>query len=215
MNKRILKLQVILFGLVLLAGCAAEEGSQQIDQSYMETERYSEFEQQSKEEILHNEQNTQSFTGNLQQLSQCKQIQKISFPFTIDQERLNQLENVPETCTVESHQKPSYTVKAIAINEYKDLQLYWILLDRPSVYRNQGLFAATFQNDSLVNFNTIGSFEKDLSKEVTSEIQVRQVYDEVIISSTTHRKIIYPFEQENTVEESFIVTADGEVKIQK
>lgn len=216
MSSRMFKSIWILSFIFLISGCDGQDGSELVNRQYLQTEEYSEFEQSSKKELSKNKHTNRSFPSHIAQLTNCEQVEELTIPFRLNQEALTILQKeAGDSCVVESREKPAYSVLLVGKSNYETIDLYWVLLDRPSVYKNQGLFIATFQNDSLLNYNAVGSFEKDLSKKVTTDIHVRQAQKNLEIISKTDRNIIYPFKQENTIEESFIINPDGEIRIKK
>lgn len=218
MNRQAVLIFTFLLYLLGGWGCNRQKSTEAVDQDYLESRQYADFKSSFKQEARRQRNETKSFTNYLQQFSNCEPTVELSPPFQIDDSLLTQLtRQVASSCLIESYQKPSYSLSLVAKTPgppSRGYDLYWILLDRPTVYTNQGLFVATFNQDSLLSYTSVGSYEKDLGKSVSSTIDIIQKETDLVIRSRTKRHLIYPFKQENTIQETFIVTPKGKIQIQ-
>ncbi|HEX6982562.1 MAG TPA: hypothetical protein VF181_07355 [Balneolaceae bacterium] len=196
--------------LLILAAFLTSCDSGSVDQNYVKSGKYEEFERKSRQEAIRKDKQKRSFAAHMQALGNCKQSEA-HFPLKISRKQIaSLLKTSAEDCEqlmvadrlgfeiqlLKEIQLPSYTLK-------------WVLLDQKSVYDNRRLLAVTFRNDSLVNFEEVGVFQKNLSKDINTTIEVTKKGEKLLIESEINRKIIYPVEQKNVINRRFTINPKG------
>ena len=89
------------------------------------------------------------------------------------------------------------------------LKMYFVLIQKPGMYDEAGLIMAAAQNDSLIEFKTIGKFKDSVAEKVKTEIYLKGEY---AIGTKIITKRLYPVEQENMSTHLFEITESGEIK---
>lgn len=202
---------VPFFILTLLISCAGEqESEQQVDQNYLDSQSYSDFDEDAAREGEIRAKNNASMEVRLQQLAECEDITSKMIPFEIDDQEISALsESEPDNCTIENDQQ---SLRLLGESQFREQTIRWILLERQTAYRDQELLITTFRENNLQSFNTVGVFKKNPSEEILTEIQVRNKDNNVHVSSRTIRNIFYPIEQENTITTDYIIDTDGSIR---
>jgi hypothetical protein len=193
-----------------LFSCTDNEQEQQVDQSYLDSQEYSDFSQEVNRESEIREKNNASLENRLQQLSACEDTNQMSIPFEVDdQEILMFFENVSEGCTVENDRQ---NLKMLGESRFQNQAIRWILLDRQTAYRDQELLAAAFYEDELRSFNIVGIYKENPSESIMTEVRVRNKGNTLHVTSRTTRDIFYPIDQKNTITSEYEISSNGSIR---
>lgn len=199
----------LLFVSCVLFSCAENESEKQVDQDYLDSQEFSSFNQDAIEERLQKAKNI-TLESRLQQFSQCIDSNQIRIPFDIDSREIISLsEGTSEICTVGNGQQ---SLKLLGESRLQDQTIRWILLERQTAYRDQELFATTFQGGELRSFNTVGIYKENPSEDIKTEIRVRNKGNVLHVTSRTNRHLLYPIDQQNAVTTEYQIDTDGGIR---
>lgn len=218
MAKSITVIVPLLLCLLLMGGCGNDtEGEREIDRRYMESGKFEEFNRESRREAERRAGEVSTLEERLNLLPECPadDTSLLDLPLTITEEKL---ESHPETSAAESCPglNPGLTDEAeisllgsITGNRFR---LWLVLVKYPSVYRNWELIVATAGGTgSLSAFRTVGQYQHNLARDISTELDIRRRNGKFRLASTTRRKISYPIKQENEITEEVVVGIDGSI----
>lgn len=196
--------------LLLLISCTGNESEQQVDQNYLDSREYSDFNEDATREGEIKAKNNASMQARLQQFVECKDVDQMEIPFEVDEQQLKGVsENISEDCTVENDHQ---SLKLLGESRFQNQTIRWVVLDRQTAYRDQELMATTFREGDLQSFNTVAVYKKNPSEEIFTEVQVRNKNNTLHVTSRTTRNILYPIEQENIITTEYQIDADGSIR---
>lgn len=201
-----------LFICLTVIGCNQETREQQIGQEYLDSEDYNRFQEKSRQEIIQKENRLQGISEHLQQVPQCS-TDELPFPIVINHNAFGDLQEHYSDCNLNTNNDDSeFVLKILGANRLQDIDLYWVLVEWGSLYTDQELLAVTVQNDTLLNFKTVGVFQKNLAEDILTETRGKLQDGRVRILSVTNRKIIYPIEQNNTEITEYVIDPQGTIR---
>jgi hypothetical protein len=87
-----------------------------------------------------------------------------------------------------------------------------VVLDRQRAYRDDELIVAVFEDKSLKSFQSIGTFKKNPSEEILSNIEGEITGASFRIQVRTNRNIFYPIEQQNITQAELEINAEGKIR---
>lgn len=205
------RLILLILILPLLISCGQEqESNRQVDQSYLDSQEYSEFNEKAARESEMKAKKNASMQERLQRFAECAVSDQMQIPFEVDnQEVMAAAEKTTESCSVENELQ---SLKLLGESRLQNQTIRWIVLERQSAYRDQELLVSTYRDSELRSFNTVGIFKKNPSEEISTEIEVRNKGNTLYVISRTTRNIIYPIEQENVVTAEYQINADGSIR---
>ncbi len=205
---KLISARLILLFIFCVTACTENE-EESLDQEYLESRQYEAFLDDASEEKKQNKELNKSLEWHLQQFSNCE-ISKLTIPFALNYEKVGELiMDASEGCIVESG---SQRLKLLGESTKSNQKFVWVLLERETAYRDQEVLVATFQDDELRSFKTVGVFRKNPSEKISSEIHTRDEESEIRIISRTTRNIFYPFEQENIMTVEYEVGSSGDIR---
>jgi hypothetical protein len=202
-----------LFICLGIFACREETGEQQIGQKYLDSESYREFEEKTETEITQTENQLQGVAEHLEELAECETSNGMSFPFVINQEELTTLLEQSTDCNLGSNNEASrFSLSMLGRSSLQDIDLYWVLVDWQTMYTDQELLAVTAYNDNLRSFKKVGIFNKNLSRDIKTEVRVQLMGANVRITSVANRKILYPIEQDNVEITKYSINPQGTIR---
>ena len=204
---------VIAFALI---SCSFD-GSETINDRYLNTEQYQSFKSQADAEIQQNIRRHKELRGYVEQLTDCNNVRRLSGTFTITRQQIDSLKTIiassDTVCAISSTLNDvRFGLTAIGKTEVSDLKVLWMILDLQAAYEDYQLLAATFKEETMIDFGAIGIFKRNLSERLMSNVHIRKRGDSIEILSTTERMIKHPIEQNYSVEQKYRIGADGIVK---
>lgn len=206
---------LLLFVSIGLISCNQETNEQQIDQEYMNSESYSDFEQESSQEMSQKENRIEGISGYIPKLPECNSINSVSLPLVIDQQSLTNMQQSSSDCGINASNRDSeFRLSPLGKNALQGVEVYWVLVDWQSVYTDQEVIIATFQGEKLLSFKTVGTYQKNVTRDVSSKMQARMNGDMIRITSETDRDIKYPIDQNNTIISEYTIDAQGAIREQ-
>lgn len=206
MTIRTFRGMLILFLVVFIASCGEEES---IDDDYLDSKQYQQFKEKQAQEYTEYVDDRESLQQLLEALGKCTLSKKWSYPIQFDDQVLSQVNSSCKSIT--NKYKSSFSVYPIGYSEFGNVTIRWIKLNKQTGYKDIELWAATYQGDSLISFKSIGVFQDNLSKDVTTNITINNHGGYLSISSSMKRGIKYPFEYDNVIESSFRIDTLGTI----
>lgn len=211
--RSLLNIRILLFLILpLLISCGGngEESEEQVDQNYIESQEYSDFDQDATREGEIKAKTNASMQARLQQFVECEDVDQMEIPFEVNEQQLiGAFGNIPENCTVENEHQ---SLKLLGESHFQNQIIRWIVLDRQTAYRDQELLATTFREGDLQSVNTVGVYKKNPSEEILTEVQVQNKNSTIHVTSRTTRNILYPIEQKNIITTEYQIDTDGSIR---
>lgn len=211
---------VFLFALVALvsfSGCAGsgnEPNREIVDQQYVDSETYHSFSSQANQEQENARNQKNGMSAQLKSLTDCSASQSLNAPFTIDSLKIMEWNDSDgNNCfNKQSFEKSPYTLKVLAQTSFNDVKILWILRSRISMYQDQELFIATYEDEELHSAESIGAYRENLKEKISTDIEVSPKNRQLVIAAVENRDIKYPIEQNNSIENIYYVTSRGGIK---
>ncbi|WP_372638506.1 hypothetical protein [Fodinibius sp.] len=205
---------MVFTGLVGCEHSGDQSNGELVDRQYVNSENYRSFSSQADQEQEVARNRKVGLTARLKGLSDCSASRALTPPFAIDSLNIAKWsESDTTTCFSEqSFESSPYTLRVLAQTSFYDVKMLWILHTRVSMYRDEKLFLATFKNEKLRHAESVGAYRKNLKEHISTEMDVRPDSEELLITAVEDRKIIYPIEQHNAVENVYYVDSDGNIK---
>jgi len=203
--------------IVIALNSCSLDGSDTINDRYLNTEQYQSFKSQADAEIQQNLRRHKELREYIGQLTNCSAVRQFPATFTITRQHIDTLKTISvpsdSTCIINSTlNEVRFQITVIGKTELRDLRILWLLLDLRSAYEDYQLLTATFREKSMIDFDAIGIFKRNLSERLMSKVHVRRRGDHIDIFNTTERMIKHPIEQNYSVEQNYRIGADGIVK---
>ncbi len=206
LNMPTLVLGFLAFLLFILSGCE----SPPVDKDYLESESYKEFDKIRKQEYAAQVNSRESLEAYLQELINCPKGDELSLPLQFSE---NQLQNPENQCRQLTDQfNTSFKVQILGYSRFKATFIRWILLEKESVYKDLELLAVTHRDTTLAGVQTVGTFKKNLSQNISTDIRVSQKGEFIYITSYTDRSLKYPFTYDNIIESAYKIDSLGVIK---
>ncbi|WP_440998731.1 hypothetical protein [Fodinibius sp. SL11] len=197
---------VVLLLSVVLFSCSDRAP---VNEQYLETETYKQFSKNQQNEYTTRLKNLQSLKKYLTEFAECNTEQELSFPVQFDGSILEREHNACEQVAEKVNR--NFTSQRIGYSKWQDIVIRWILLQKESVYEDAELLAATYRGNTLIGFQTVGVFRQNLQQNFSTDIEVAQDRDQIVIKSAVDRGIKYPFEQNNVIETVYQVDTSGTI----
>lgn len=204
MTIRTFRGMLILFLVAFIASCGGEES---IDADYLDSKQYQQFKEKQEQEYAEYVDDRESLQKLLKAFGECTLGKKWSYPIQFDDQVLSEASSSCKSIT--NKYKSSFSFYPIGYSEFGDVTIRWIKLNKQTGYKDIELWATTYQGDSLISFKTIGVFQENLSKEITTNITIENNGEYLSISTSMKRGIKYPFEYDNVIDSTFRIDTLG------
>lgn len=206
------KVYLLIFTLLVGIFFSSCEGpaTETVDQEYLHTEKYKQFAEQTTEEQKVAVRQRRSLVAKLDDNTPCPTSLREKLPLQIDKTVVKK-----KRSTVSQTTKAEYHLEMIACTSVEDMSIRWFLVTKPSIYVNSELLMATYKNGDLMMHEMVGVFRDNLSEDIFTNIDARKGNDGLIISAKTNRDILYPIEQQNTVQTTYRISMEGDIVIEK
>ncbi|MDZ7680571.1 MAG: hypothetical protein U5J63_02390 [Fodinibius sp.] len=191
--------------LLLIVGCDKLDTAE-VDQQYLQSKTYADFEQEIALEQQRKSYEKAPIDAHLKDFENCNAATSLSLPLTLDAITISKLSNNTQDCIVE---KEMMTLKLLAETQAPHHLVRWILIDYKTSYRDQRLVLSAFRDGELRSFRTIGVYKKNLSEYIRSYISAEATANGMIVSTETKRSIQYPIEQDNMVQTNYNIDEQG------
>lgn len=211
---------VVLFALAALFslfGCTDSDNEptrEIVDQQYMNSDRYHSFSRQADQEQRNARNQKIGLTAQLKSLTDCSVSESLTAPFTIDSLKIKQwIESGENNCISEqSFERSPYTLKVLAQTSFENINILWVLRSKISMYQDQELFIATYEDKELLSAENVGAYRENLKEKISTDIEVSPKDRELMIAAVENRNIKYPIEQNNSIENVYYVTYRGRIR---
>ncbi|PAU95636.1 hypothetical protein CK503_00805 [Aliifodinibius salipaludis] len=197
----------IIFAVAVSFISCSEEKEQKVDKQYLDAQDYSTFKENTDQELKESS-NSENLADNLVEVSDCASVSTLEMPFSLNWEVLKNLSLKADPCNVEEEHQ---TLTLVAEQTLEAQTVRWFLLDYQSVYTNAEVIVATFSDNELRSFSTVGMYEKIPAHNIQTTITVNGEGNSMLIRSETIRDIKYPVEQKNTITVEYKINAKGSI----
>lgn len=197
----------IIFAVAVSSISCSEEKEQKVDKQYLDAQDYSVFKENTDQELKESS-NSENLADNLVKVSDCASVSTLEMPFSLDWDVLKKLTSKADPCNVEEEHQ---TLTLVAEQTLEAQTVRWFLLDYQSVYTNAEVIVATFSDNELRSFSTVGMYEKIPAQNIQTTITVNGEGNSMLIRSETIRDIKYPMEQKNTITAEYEINAKGSI----
>ncbi|SMO68787.1 hypothetical protein SAMN06265218_10998 [Fodinibius sediminis] len=196
--------------LTFFSGCQGSE-REIVNQQYLESDAYHTFSDKAEQEIRRSRNRERDLFEQLKLIGDCQAPQTLVVPFTIDSLSVSAwaLENKYNCFDDRAFTDRLYRLKAAAQTRFGKMNIWWVLRSKQTIYKDHELWLAIFKEKTLHSAELIGIFKENLREQITTTLNVSSVDGKLLIQSKQHRKIIYPFEQNNSVEKSYLIGPQG------
>jgi len=202
-----MKIRLYTVVVILLLGLACDRfDSAEVDQGYLESESFAQFQRQVTFEQQRKAYKNAPIEKHLQDMANCSSANQLPLPLRIDSAAIDTLSSPKTKCIVQNRQM---TISLIAETVNQKQRIGWVLVDFNTSYQDQRLVIALFENDQLQSFGTVGTYKTNLAEDISSEIVVNRSSGQLRISTKTLRQIRYPIEQQNTIEKEYQIDTNG------
>lgn len=199
-----------LFGMMILPVAFAMMACSKtapIDQRYLQSTQYAEFNHRVTQEARRNSKKNRSLQKFLKQQGRCGSEPLLVVPLVLTLEKITDLaKKMGANCSVEAD---GQHLQLLGKSRGPHHTIKWVLLQRETVYQDKELIAAAFKDDHLRSFKTVGVFKDNLSEHISSTVHVDTSAEGIRIATETHRQIKYPFEQTNTIQTRYRLDRNG------
>lgn len=194
----------------LFISCEEAENEEEISNQYLESDEYKDFAENSRKEAEHNPTKRQDLKKRLELLSECSGSNEILSSVTMDETEIERLiATRSDECQVLDPEVSSDAIlKPVGMIPDNTLDIWLILVEHPTVYKNNELLVATLNAGELIDIKVIGNYQENLSRQVSTQLQIER-NDILRLVTVAHRIISYPVEQENSIKRHFLVQNDG------
>ena len=198
----------LIFGLLVFS-CSDPP----VDRQYLKSKDYSQFNQKQQSEYATRISSYQSLKKYLATFQQCGTGAPRSLPLQVDADLL---QDVKHECTEISNVfKTDFETKIVGHSRSGDILIRWLLLKKKqTVYQDWEFLAATYKDEKLLSFQTLGTFRKNLSDDISTKIKITEEAAQIRITAYTNRGIQYPIKQENIIKFVFLINAEGMIENQ-
>lgn len=183
-----------------------------VDESYLDSENFSEFSDHQQQEYADQIKSYESLQQYLAAYSECPMDKEWKFPLQLDVNKVR--EDGDECAEIASKYDKIYTTRNIGYSGFGDVTIRWLALQKQSVYENYELLAATYRADSLVGYQTLGVIRENLSEDISTRIEADFRDPFVDIKSYKKRGMKYPFKYDNVIETTFRIDSSGLIRRQ-
>lgn len=204
----LLGLSMIMVSVAVLS--CSEEEEQTVDQEYLDSQEYSSFKDDANTEIKENAEASKTLSQDLQKVAECTTAEQLSIPLSTNEDDLAEwLQSASKECQLENEVR---TITLLGSKKITDVNMQLVLFERQTVYTDDELIAVTYNGDELLSFTTVGIYQKNPTREITSDVRFEKDGDGILITSVTNRKIKYPIDQENRIETLYKVDGNGGIE---
>lgn len=212
MQKYAIFIGLVIHCLSFITGCGSENEDQTtVNEQFTSSEEFNTFNESARQELDSNANQLSNLVDYLKNSAECESTRQLTIPFeadstVINEERIGGLNN----CIGADEEAP-YALLLFGESPFGNIDIKWMIRTRESMYRDWELIAATYEEDQLLNFQTVGSYRDNLKEDIFTSIEVNRRGNVLIISANTERDIEYPIEQLNTEYKEFRIDRDGMV----
>lgn len=197
---------IILAVSVSSISCSKEK-EQKVDERYLDSQEYSAFKKNTDQELKKSS-NSENLADDLVEISDCSSVSNLEPSFSLDWDVLKELKTKADPCNLgEEGQR----LTLVGEQSLQPQTVRWFLLENQSAYRNAEVIVATFNNEQLRSFTTVGMYEKIPAHNIRTNITVNSKGNTMLIRSETIRNIKYPVEQKNTITAEYTINAKGRI----
>lgn len=204
----------LIISALCLCACSNGQDDQAIGESYLNSERYQQFERQSVKERSGKSDEATAFEGILSSLLTDPATKELNPPVQIDSLSVDKYLDASAACELKLSMlnepaRMDYTYYPVAKTERDGLNLLFFLIQKSSVYRDIELAVATFNDTTLIRARSLAEFKKTISMRVGSKVQVGRSLD---IISEIKREPFYPVPQEYHTIYRYTIDEKGEIE---
>lgn len=199
------------FLLICLFAFACGEDAA-VDESYLDSEAYSEFSEHQQEEYAAQIKNYNSLQKYLAAYARCPMGKEWAFPLQIDADTFDEYGGECEEIAAKFDR--NYSARNIGYSRFQDFVIRWLVLQKESVYEDSELLAATYRDDALASFQSIGLLRENLSEDISTRVEADLQDQFVDISSYKNRGMRYPFRYDNVIESTYRIDTSGVIRKQ-
>lgn len=202
---------LLLILLSSLLGCGLFKG-EEINSRYVNSSPYTRFAKQLEKEQRESAQRRGSFRSQLQVLSGCTKMRRLSLPLHITNAFLKTGDN--RYCQkLYTDGGRTDTLQTLGKTSFKNIEVLFVIRSQPSIYLLKNLFAATFSNQQLLDVIQVGQYRDNLSKKISTDIHVRKEKMGIYIYIRSHRRIRYPIRQKNQHSVTYLIDSKGDINL--
>lgn len=203
-------LSTLLIIALFLFSCSDAENEGQINREYLESGEYQAFAEDTRRESERRKDS--AVRSRLMSLPDCTGVRDLTLPLAIDERELEELLSRSTECpALETSTDTETEIMLLGRLSDSSPESWLIMLEPASVYKNRELAVATAADGKLSDFEKVALYQEDLSREVTTELQIEQK-ERIHITAVSHRVISYPIEQESEEEFRFVIGNDGSIE---
>ena len=202
LHRIIVRVIIALFTLVMFS--CAEEQNQTVDEQYLDSQEYNSFKENSEKERTKRADQNDDLGQQLSAFVECE-VSELPLPTTIEWDNIQSLAKDSE-CVQEWIKSE---ISFIGKQDRPNITIGWFLVEYQSAYRDAEIIVATFVDEQIRSFQTVGLFEKVPAREINTTVSVDWKGDGIYIRSETNRDINYPLDQENSIVASYKIDANG------
>ncbi len=210
MQKYAIVIGLVILCLSFITGCSTENEDQTtVNEQFTSSEEFNAFNESTREEQDSNADQPSDLVDYLKNAAECESTHQLTIPFEADSTVINE-ETIGglDNC-IGADEEASYALLLFGESPFGDIDIKWMMRTRESMYRDWELIAATYEEDQLLNFQTVGSYRDNLKEHIFTNIEVNRRGNALMISADTERDIEYPIEQLNTEYKEFRIDRDG------
>ncbi|TYP95286.1 hypothetical protein LX73_0584 [Fodinibius salinus] len=195
-----------------MGGISCSSETEPVNSQYLDSKQYQRFSADLEEE-KNFQVATNSLRSSLQLISQCPKIRELKLPvlFNTNSNTLSNSYNPIQCKWLEVLSKSDYTIEIVGFTKHSGLFIRWIMVRDLSAYKNKRLLAVTYNDGRLQNFRSVGVFENNLSRKITTSISVKSINGKVLISSQIDQDQTYPIRQQDSQSARYIITTGGNI----
>lgn len=199
--------RLALIMLIIAAASCSKNEPNQIDQKYLNSEGYADFKKKTAQELTQKSDAHTTLQYRLQQFSDCGNSNQLELPLTVNEKKLASL--IESDSCEDDNIWPKLAL--LGESRFKKQTIRWVLLERETAYRDQELLVAVFMDKKLKGLKTVGIFQQNPSRKITSEISIRG-NEKLRITSRTIRDLLYPIDQKNVIKTEYTVSSEGIIR---
>lgn len=180
-----------------------------VDQEYLESEQYQKFSEKQAQEHTFQIESYKTLEKYLAELGKCDLGSERSYPLQIDDRVLEQEHSACKA--VGDKYNTNFRIRNLGYSSFEDIIIRWIIVKKESIYEDTEFIAATYREDSLISFQTVGVFRQNLQQDISTNIKVDRQDNYIRIQSSMDRGIKYPFNYNNVIRSTFQIDTLGRI----
>lgn len=207
-------LPLLILCAFFIEQCTASDEKPAIDQSYLDSQKFQEFEENTTDEQSFRSDEATAFERVLSKLLIHQDTKKLQLPVQIDSVVIKELVNSSTRFELtrfmlNESSKLAYTYYPVGKTQLDRIKILFFIIEKRSVYDDCEFAVATFSDSSVVSVKSLGEFAKNLSSEVQSIVQIDK---SLTITSEINRQILYPIPQDYSSNYRYLIEGDGQIK---